>query len=254
MNEERRLFRNCALVSASLHAALAGLLVFILLHAPAPPVEIDLTNFSFLGTGPAKLGAPKAAAAHPKPGPALPATPTAPAKPVAVPSVSAQTEKKPTPIPSASAQEEKKPAPVVPPPPPPAAATRGGVAGGAGTSPLTGGSGKGANFGTPNGAGNGGVDLLSLPRLLNLDEIMADLQRFYPESERRAGHEGEVLVNIHIGVDGLVKKVDVVQSAGPAFDSAASKVAFLMRFSPAMARSGPVAVVIRQAVIFHLSG
>ncbi len=240
MNEDRRLFGTCALASVAIHAAIAGVLAFIYLRQPPPPVEIDLTNFSFLGTGPAKLGSPKAAAKKLKPAPALPAILQKPVKPVPAPSTSAQAQKKPQPIP--------------PPPPPPAAATPGGVKGGTGTSPLSGGKGKGANYGTPNGMGNGGVDLLSLPKLLNLAEIMADLRRFYPESERRAGHEGQVLVNIHIGADGLVNRVDIVQSAGPAFDRAARKVAFLMHFSPAMSRTGPVAVVIRQAVIFHLSG
>jgi len=117
---------------------------------------------------------------------------------------------------------------------------------------MTGGAGKGANYGTPQGGGNGGADLIRLPRLLNRDEVMANLRRFYPESERIAGHEGTVLVNIHIGVDGAVWKVDVVQSAGPAFDEAARKVAAIMKFSPALSKDGPVAVVIRQRMIFQL--
>ncbi len=238
MNEDKRLFRNCVLASAAIHAGLAGLLIFLHLRVPAAPVEIDLTHFSFLGTGPAKLGAPKALAKHPKPGPALPAVPAKKAKPIPAPAPSVKTAPKPKPVP--------------PPPPPPAAATAGGSNSGTGSSPMTGGAGKGANYGTPQGDGDGGADLIRLPSLLNRDEVLANLQRFYPESERRAGREGTVLVNLHIGVDGSVWKVDVVQSAGPAFDEAAKKVAAIMKFLPALSRSGPVAVVIRQAMIFHL--
>jgi len=236
VNEDRGLLRNCALAAVAVHAALAGLLIFLYLRIPAPPVEIDLTHFAFLGTGPAKLGAPKAAAAHPKRGPALPALPVKRVKPVPVPNPGAKTAPKPKPVP----------------PPPPAAASPGGVKGGAGTSPLTGGAGKGANYGTPQGGGNGGADLVRLPSLLNRDEVLANLRRFYPESERRRGREGTVLVNLHIGTDGSVWKVDVVQSAGPAFDGAAKKVAAIMKFSPALSKNGPVAVVIRQAMIFRL--
>jgi len=238
VNEDRGLLRNCAAASLAIHAALAGLLIFVYLRVPAPPVEIDLTHFAFLGTGPAKLGAPKAAAARPKKSPALPAVP---AKPV-----------KPAPASNSSAKTEPKPKPVPPPPPPPAAASPGGVKGGSGTSPLAGGTGKGANYGTPQGGGNGGADLVRLPSLLNRDEVLANLRRFYPESERREGHEGTVLVNLHIGTDGVVWKVDVVQSAGPAFDAAAKRVAAIMKFSPALSKNGPVAVVIRQQMIFRL--
>ncbi|MDE1975915.1 MAG: TonB family protein [Elusimicrobia bacterium] len=238
MNEDNRLFRNCVLASAAIHAGLAGLLIFLYLRVPPAPVEIDLTHFSFLGTGPAKLGAPKASAKHAKPGPALPAVPVKPVKPIPTPSPAMKTEPKPKPVP--------------PPPPPPTTATPGGAKSGTGASPMTGGAGKGANYGTPQGGGNGGADLVRMPSLLNRDEVLANLQRLYPESERRAGREGTVLVNLHIGADGSVWKVDVVQSAGPAFDAAAKKAAAIMKFLPALSRAGPVAVVIRQEMIFRL--
>jgi len=42
------------------------------------------------------------------------------------------------------------------------------------------------------GRGHGGTPLLAFPKLLNRDEVLANLRRFYPESERRAGHEADV--------------------------------------------------------------
>jgi TonB family protein len=117
---------------------------------------------------------------------------------------------------------------------------------------MSGGTGAGADYGTPNGIGEGGVPLVSFPRLLNLDEVLKNLRRFYPESERRAGHEGQVLVGLHIGTDGRVGSVDVLRSAGPAFDAAAQAVGRLMLFSPALSRSGPVAVRMRQTMVFQL--
>ena len=98
----------------------------------------------------------------------------------------------------------------------------------------------------------GGSGLLQLPRLLNRDELLANLRRFYPESERRAGREGSVLATLHIGVDGRVDPVEIAQSAGTAFDAAAKEVAKRMKFSPAIGRNGPVPVKLNQAIIFRL--
>ena len=93
-----------------------------------------------------------------------------------------------------------------------------------------------------------------MPRLLNLDEVMAAMKRLYPESERQAGHEGSVVIVIHVGTDGLVSKSDVARAASPAFDAAAQKVGALMRFSPAIGLSGrPVPVRMPQEVRFKLT-
>ena len=138
--------------------------------------------------------------------------------------------------------------------PTPAAPTPGGTVDGAGTAAKTGGSGPGSNDGVPNGRGTGeGGEVSALPKLLNRDEVMANLRRFYPESERRAGREGKVVTAIHIGADGRVGEVDILQSAGTAFDAAAKQVAALMRFSPAVAKGGaPAAVKIKQSMTFRL--
>lgn len=229
-------FRRCLEISLGLH------ILFFLLASGLPrpgflvPVEVDLT-YPFIGTGPAKLGAPKLEVPGAK-GPILPAENpnTAPVKPQ---------PPKDWVLPGPKTETIEKPAP-----PPP---TPGGAQGGTGTSPLPGGSGEGADYGAPNGTGDGGAPLLSMPRLLNRDEVLRNLRRFYPEIERRRGHEGTVLVKIHIGVDGSVGGVDVLVSAGAAFDAAAKEVAKLMRFAPAIGRNGsPIAVKISQSMVFQL--
>ena len=237
MSADAALFRKCLAGSMALHAAVlfSGRGLDLSWITP-PPVEIDLTN-PLLGLGPAKLGAPKRATPGAR-GPALPVEEPLPPQPEA----------------PAPPKDWTLPGPktetVAPPAPPPA--TPGGAAEGTGTSPLPGGTGQGADYGSPGGLGTGGAPLVSLPRLLNRDDVLRNLRRFYPEPERRAGREGTVLVDIHIGADGLVGGVDIAGSAGSAFDAAAQAVAKLMRFSPAQAKSGPVPVKIRQAMVFRL--
>jgi TonB family protein len=201
-------------------------------------VEVDLTVPILGGDGPARLGAPKRLVPN--------------AKGIPLP---------------AENKESAKVAPAAPPPkdwvlpgpntktvekPPEPAATPGGAPDGTGTAAKTGGSGVGADDGVPGGTGTGGSGLLALPRLLNRDELLANLRRFYPESERRAGREGAVLVALHISVEGRVDPVDIVTSGGAAFDLAAQEVAKRMRFSPAIGRSGPVPVKLKQAILFRL--
>ena len=230
-------FSRCLEISAVLHLSFFLLARGLSSRSFRTPVEVDLT-YPFIGSGAAKLGAPKSLAPDAK-GPVLPAeTPaTEPAKPQ---------PPKDWVLPGPRTQTMEKPAP-----PPP---TPGGTQAATGTSPLSGGLGEGGDYGVKNGIGDGGAPLSIMPRLLNRDEVLRNLRRFYPEKERRAGREGTVLVNIHIGADGLVGGADVVVSAGAAFDAAAKGVAKLMRFSPAIGRSGqPVGVKISQSMVFQLS-
>ena len=223
-----------------------ALLIAALLLAPRlrlgptpPPFEVEIIS-PFLGTGPAKLGAPKPLV--PGPPPVVPAPPHEEPTPKVPPKTAPPKEWV---LPSPGAKVEK------PAPPPP---TPGGAPGGTGTASKPGGSGAGSDTGVPGGMGDGGTPLSALPRLLNRDEVLAGLRRLYPESERRAGREGDVLVMIHIGADGAVGSVDVVRSAGPAFDSAAKKVGEMMRFSPARGLTGsPVPVRLPQPIQFRLT-
>lgn len=236
---ERDLFEKCLLVSFAAHLMVFLGAAFILrpFSRLPPAVEVDLT-IPLLGGSPAKLGAPKPMVPGAK-GLPLPADPNAAVKAV---------EQPPPPkdwvMPGPQTKVIEKPAP-----PPP---TPGGAPEGMGTAARTGGMGLGADEGVPGGIGTGGSGLLQLPRLLNRDELLANLRRFYPEAERRAGREGSVLATLHIGVDGRVDPVEIASSAGPAFDVAAKQVAKRMRFSPALGRNGPVPVKMNQAIIFRL--
>lgn len=248
-------------LSVAFHAVLFSLalllpaLLRLLSEAPPPPIEVEITS-PFLGDGPPKLGAPKAlvpgklARVNATADKAL--VPPAPPKPAA---------KIPPPpkdwvLPGPSTK-------VVAPPKVPAAAasesgtgtrtTPGGAAGGEGTAAKTGGSGEGSDEGVIGGHGHGGTPLLAFPRLLNRDEVLANLRRFYPEAERVAGHEADVSVTIHIDLEGNVASVDVTESANAAFDEAARKVCRLMRFSPAIGLDGkPVRVRLPQPIQFRL--
>jgi TonB family protein len=248
--------------SVAVHAVLLSiaLLLPLALHlvgeTPPPPMEVEITS-PYLGDGPAKLGAPKAFV----PGKVAPVNATAdkamvPVEPPKTPSKAPEPPKDwALPTPSAK--------PVEPPKPQPAAAssesgtgtqtTPGGAVGGEGTAAKTGGSGEGSDEGVVGGHGHGGTPLLAFPKLLNRDEVLASLRRFYPESERTAGREADVAVMIHVGVDGLVRGVDVTKSANPAFDEAAQKVGKLMRFSPGIGLNGrPVPVRMPQPIMFRL--
>lgn len=233
------LFQRCLIGSFLLHAGFLiwGRFLRPALYAP-PPVEVDLT-IPTLGGSPAKLGAPKRQ----------------------VPGA------KGLPKPADDAVEPLKPTPVVPPPQdwvapgpqtkvvekiPEPAATPGGAPDGAGTAAKTGGSGMGADDGVPGGTGSGGSGLLQFPRLLNRDELVANMRRFYPERERRAGREGSVTMALHISAEGKVEPGEVLSSAGTAFDAAAREVARRMRFAPAVGRNGPVPVKFPQSFVFQL--
>ena len=61
-----------------------------------------------------------------------------------------------------------------------------------------------------------------------------------------------MVVAIHIGIEGRVHQVDILQSAGGAFDAAAVKVARLMRFSPAATAEGPIPAKLKQRMVFSL--
>lgn len=242
-SRDKVLFRNCVMASAALHGLLWLAANFHFMSPPpADEIEIDLSKP--LGTGPAKLGAPKRSSpnavvqAHPQ---ETPPTPVVPEKVAATPPVPSQDWV----LPGAATKILEKPAPALP--------TPGGTPDGTGTASKVGGSGAGADDGVPGGTGNGGTALKSYPRLLNKDEVLANLRKFYPESERRAGHEATVVVVLHIGVDGSISSTDIRKSGGAAFDAAASKVAQLMRFSPAIGLSGAaVAVRLPQQMVFQL--
>ena len=102
------------------------------------------------------------------------------------------------------------------------------------------------------GTADASTVLSRIPQLLNLSDLRAILQRFYPEAARSDGREGTVVLDIHIDTDGHVGAVDVVRSGGIDFDEAAKKAVRLLRFTPAFLGSQRVNVKMRQAIQFKL--
>lgn len=243
---QESLFRRCLLASAAFHVALLIFGNTRGFELPLPPPErvIDLT----LPLGnkdqapPGKLGrvglpTPPVAKAPP-PAPILPLQPAAPAIP-APPAVV------PSPNPS-PAPPETEPEAAARPEVPAVAAPLGNPSGSAAGDPTaSGGGGTG-------GPGMRSVRLDVLPKLLNPDEVYANMRKFYPEAERLAGRQARVVVRLRLATTGKVEAVDILQSAGAAFDAAAKSVAERMRFSPAMAGGTAVSVSLPQGIAFKL--
>ncbi|HEX4047167.1 MAG TPA: energy transducer TonB [Elusimicrobiota bacterium] len=196
-----------------------GLVYLLGYAAPRPahqPVELDLTMSGHLG----RLGGGRAA---PPPPPSKPA-----AWVKAAPNKAA-------PLPDLKKDAAAPPAPETAPAPAPApAADRPPAEYGEGEGDMT--------------------SLTRLPQLKNLGDLRAILRRFYPEAERLSGKTGTVVIDLHVDIDGRVVSVDVARSATPAFDEAARKVGLLLRFTPAYLGTQRVAVKLRQAIQFNLSG
>lgn len=175
-------------------------------------VEIDITNMGHIGMP----AVPKRAATP------APPKPVAPPKQWIQPKPGQKAE--PAPIPT---QPVPAPPPEAPEPPPPSEYSV--------------------------GTGDNSAAVLSrIPQLLNLSDLRAILQHYYPEEARSQGRQGIVVLDIHIDTDGHVKSADVVQSAGADFDEAARKAVLLLRFTPAFLGSQRVAVKMRQAIQFKL--
>jgi protein TonB len=95
---------------------------------------------------------------------------------------------------------------------------------------------------------------LTAPALLNMDELQANIRKYYPEAEHAAGKEGRVTMAFVVGEDGAVSGIRVASSGGAAFDAAAAKVAAAMRFSPARQTGKPVSVEISETIDFQYDG
>jgi TonB family protein len=105
----------------------------------------------------------------------------------------------------------------------------------------------------PSQAGDGGGGgTVRPPVLLNHGELHRLLQRLYPDSERELGREGMVVLFLNVGIDGRVSGAEVSRSAGAAFDAAALRLSDKLRYAPAEDAGRPVAVRMRQSVLFKL--
>jgi TonB family protein len=80
------------------------------------------------------------------------------------------------------------------------------------------------------------------------------VQAGYPEAERASGRAATVVLAISIGADGKVADVQVIESAGSAFDEAAVAAARQFEFEPAEVDGTPVPVRIQYRYAFTLAG
>jgi len=91
------------------------------------------------------------------------------------------------------------------------------------------------------------------PRVLNRDEVQRVLERSYPSMLRDAGIGGRVDVWFFLDEAGQVLKYQVNETSGyPTLDSAALKVADIMRFSPAKNRDRSVRVWVSLPITFSV--
>ncbi|HEX7120139.1 MAG TPA: energy transducer TonB [Longimicrobiales bacterium] len=91
------------------------------------------------------------------------------------------------------------------------------------------------------------------PSLKNDAEVARALERHYPPLLRDAGIGGTVLVMFWIDEEGKVVKHQIGKSSGyPNMDEAATQVADIMQFSPALNRDKPVRVVVQIPITFRV--
>jgi protein TonB len=139
-----------------------------------------------------------------------------------------------------------------PPPTPPAADQGSGSGGGAGTGVGRGvGEGTGPGIGAGTGGGEGGGPFrpgsgIEPPKLLR--EVKAD----YPDDARRAGIEGEVVLEIVVRRDGSVGDVRVRRGLDRLLDQRAIAAVRQWRFAPATRRGAPVDVIVEVGVNIKL--
>jgi periplasmic protein TonB len=80
-----------------------------------------------------------------------------------------------------------------------------------------------------------------------------DISNYYPESARREGQEGRVVVKICVNATGKIDSAEVATGSGFAdLDEAALKVAKAYRFKPATSEGKPVGVCPTLPVKFEL--
>lgn len=93
------------------------------------------------------------------------------------------------------------------------------------------------------GSGVGFTPFTVAPTITNRDEVAQALDREYPSILKNAGIGGVVRVAFHIDERGRVLDTRVDESSGyEGLDTAAEKVADVMRFTPALNRENAVAV------------
>ena len=236
---EKDLFRNSVLFSLLFHLGLFGIfqLKNLMTGLDNNTIEIDLTKPFRIGGNPLlKPGGGTTVKPVLNPGPPAPleepvAEKNTPPKDWVLPTPETKVIEKP--VPDASPSEARSP---------------NGIDGGNGD----GYTGTGNGFGGGDGEG-GGIKLDRFPKLINKKEILRLLRKNYPPAEREAGINSRVIVDLHLDAQGMVTGVDIAGSGGEHFDVAAKLVAPKMRFQPALINAVPIAVKIRQSILFKLA-
>ncbi len=115
-------------------------------------------------------------------------------------------------------------------------------------------SGSGANEGPVTGEQPGDfVPLTVFPRLLNRDEVLRSLQRFYPPILMQAGIGGTALVWLRLDEEGRVIETRIKTGSGhEGLDKAALEVGTRARFSPAYQHELKVKVWVELPVVFNI--
>ena len=90
-----------------------------------------------------------------------------------------------------------------------------------------------------------------------MPEIIGGMQRLYslleyPDIARQAGLEGQVIVRVVVGTDGVPSMPEVVRSAGEVLDMAAVAAVMQLRFKPGRQRGRPVRVRMALPIRFKL--
>ncbi len=90
------------------------------------------------------------------------------------------------------------------------------------------------------------------PKLTKPPRLVTFVEAPYPESEKAAGKQASVILQIAISATGSVEQAAVVQSAGAAFDAAAIAAAKQFRFEPAEIDDQPAPIRIQYRYEFVL--
>lgn len=86
------------------------------------------------------------------------------------------------------------------------------------------------------------IQTVAVAKLTQLPRLREALMRQYPERMRQLGKEAVVNLELLIDENGLLRKIQVIKSAGPEFDQAALHAVSQARFFPAEIHAKPVAV------------
>lgn len=128
-------------------------------------------------------------------------------------------------------------------------AAPGGGAGGSGSSVGR----AGTGLGTAAGSGEGSAAAPASPTLTQA-RYRETPQPQYPDSARRAGKEGRVLLRVLVDEEGRAKAVEVNSSSGhDMLDQAASEALKKWRFVPAHADGRPIETWVKVPIEFQLS-